>query len=72
MKLDWNTIVLALIAVVPTTVAALAAWRSSRRNAEAIQRVHIDINSRMTELLKASKAESKAEGREQGREEGKA
>jgi hypothetical protein len=69
--IDWTVILTSMIAATPPTIVALLAWRSSNKNAAAIQEVHLSINSRMDQLLKASKAESMAEGRETGRSEGK-
>ena len=60
-------VVIAMIAAVPPTIAVVMTWRS---NSEAIQRVHVDINSRMDELLKSFGAEKRAEGYEAGRKEG--
>lgn len=64
MPKNMETIIVALIAAIPPTLMALLAWRESKR-------IHLTINSRMDELLSASKAESHAEGREEGRLETK-
>ncbi len=58
-------IIVAIISATP----GLLAWWSSRKNSKAIQEVHLSINSRMTELLKAAKGEATAAGREIGRNE---
>lgn len=57
--------------MIPPTLAAMVAWRSSVKNSGKIQEVHLSINSRMDELLKAAKGEAKAEGKEEGRAEKK-
>lgn len=64
-----STIIVALIAAFPPTLVSVLSLISSRKNSEKIQDIHLSINSRMDELLKASKAESRAEGREAGRNE---
>lgn len=55
-------IICTLIAAIPPSAIALLAWLSSRKNKAAIQLVHLQINSRMDELLAASKQASRAEG----------
>lgn len=60
--MDKTLILVAIISATPPTLMALLAWRESRK-------LHLTVNSRMDELLKASKAESHAEGVEQGRAE---
>jgi hypothetical protein len=70
---DQTAIIISAIAIIPPIVPAVFAYltlRSSKRNGDAIETVHIAINSRMDELLKVSKAEAKAEGVEEGRAEG--
>lgn len=61
MTMD-KTIVVAIIAAFPPTLVALLTLFQTKK-------VHYLINSRMSELLKASKGESLAEGREIGRNE---
>lgn len=46
-----------------------AGQRQSAKNALGIAEVHILMNSRMSELIKASKEAAHAEGREEGRDE---
>lgn len=70
MTIDLTAITVAAIATVPSIISWLS-LRASKRNAESIQAVHISINSRMDQLLKASKAESKAEGVIEGKAEAK-
>lgn len=64
---DKTAIVIACIASLPPTVAAVLAWLQSRKNAGATQAVHVAINSRMDDLLTAAKGEAKAAGVEQER-----
>lgn len=59
-----DSITVAIITVVPPTLAVLLAWYSNKK---AIEQVHVTVNSRMDELLKASKAESRSEGKEEGK-----
>jgi len=53
-----DTVVVALIAAVPATVAALV----SRRNGYKIEEIHLAVNSRLSQLLKVVEAKSHAEG----------
>jgi hypothetical protein len=56
---------------IPSYIAALgsiAAMITSLINRAKIQEVHLSVNSRLTELLKATKAASHAEGLAEGRE----
>lgn len=50
--------VASLVAAVTATVAALHGWH----NARAIQRIHIEINSRLTQLLLLTAEASRAQG----------
>lgn len=59
---DRTLILVAIISALPPTFMALLAWMESRK-------VHLTVNSRMTELLEATKGESLAKGKEQGRVE---
>lgn len=67
----------ALIISVAPTIAAIGAiviaWlgrNQSKRNAAHITGVHLLINSRMDELLKAARSESHAAGMAEGRQAG--
>lgn len=74
---NLTNIIIAIIVSFP----ALLAWRASKRNANAISEnttqtinnakaiyeVHLSINSRMTELLEATRGKSKALGKEEGK-----
>jgi len=68
---DSTAIIVAAIVAIPPTLTALAALRASKKNAVAIEQVHVSINSRMDELLAAATGEARAEGREAGRGEPK-
>lgn len=59
-----SQIIVALITAIPPTIVAYLAWRESRRT-------HLTVNSRMTELLEATKASSRAKGKEEGKKEEK-
>jgi hypothetical protein len=63
------TITVALIVATPTTLLGILNFIQGRKNAKATQEVHLSINSRMTELLAATKGEATAQGREIGRNE---
>ena len=69
--MNWTLIIVALITATPPTLMAFVAWRAGKRNAKAIQDVHISINSRMDKLLEANGDSKFAEGREEGRNEKK-
>lgn len=62
-----TVIICACIAATP----GFLAWVSSRKNRSEIQKIHVSVNSRMDELLKAAKGEAILEGREEGRKEQK-
>lgn len=65
-----DAVTIALIAATPSTVAAVLAWLSSRKNREKIQEIHVAINSRMDELLVATKGEATATAHAAGLKEG--
>jgi hypothetical protein len=54
-----------------TALGAIGAVVTSLINRNKITQVHMQINSRLTELLDATRKASRAEGVEQGRNEGK-
>ena len=56
----------ALSACLAAGASIIGAWHSWR-NAMAIQSIHIDINSRLSELLKATSAAAYDSGAEHGR-----
>jgi hypothetical protein len=51
-----EAVIIALIVAIPPTLLALAAMIASLRNGRAVEKVHIAINSRLTELLESSSA----------------
>ena len=55
-----DQIIIALISIVPTTLGVFVLWLQGRKN-------HGLLNSRMTQLLEASNAESKAKGKQEGK-----
>ncbi len=68
--IEITTIILALIAIIPSSLAAILAYLASQRASEALkqsQATHLLVNSRMTELLEITKSSSKAEGVLEGR-----
>lgn len=60
--MDWT----ALIGSGLTLVAALVAVVKAFQNESKITELHVSLNSRLSELLKASVAAAHAEGREAG------
>lgn len=60
----WQLLVLALIPTLPAVFALVA----SVRNKQAIQEVHLSVNSRMDELLKITGDAKRAEGVKAGAE----
>lgn len=61
----WDTIVVAVIAAIPS---AYAAWLG-RHNSSKIAEVHLLINSRMSELMTAAKVGAYAEGQQKERDD---
>lgn len=62
--MDWTTILTALATAIPPTIAALAAfWK--------IKSLHVEINSRMTELLRVTEAVGFSKGVTQERADAK-
>jgi len=59
-----------VIMVVPS-LAAFAAFVQGRQNNRKIEKIHITINSRFTELLKAAKETAYKEGFADGKAEDK-
>jgi hypothetical protein len=57
---------LLLLLHIAPTVAALAAFIAAVNSHRAVQRIHLEINSRLSELLKAKAAESLAVGHAAG------
>jgi hypothetical protein len=59
-----ETVTVALIVATPPTIASVAALIMSIRNGNKIHDVHVGINSRMDELVKASKAQGRQDERD--------
>lgn len=57
---------IALIKALGPTFAALAAFGSSLVNRRGIRKLRVEVNSRLTELLKLRAEASHAEGRREG------
>lgn len=81
MDVDWTTVLLAFIAAMPATLAALGAivlGFHQRKQistkvtevAEKIETVHVSINSRMEELLESTKKAAGLEATQVERERG--
>lgn len=51
ITINWEIIILAVIAVVPSTLAALAAYRQASKT-------HSAVNSRMDELLRVTREQA--------------
>ena len=64
---------LAIIAAFLTQIATLAtaalAFRASLKNKQAIQEVHVSLNSRLTDLLAVTKSDAHQAGVTEGRKE---
>lgn len=63
-----RSIVGPLIASIPPTLAAVAALIAARKVGPKITELHLQINSRMDQLLAASKSAAHAEGVVEGME----
>lgn len=63
-----DSVAIALISAVPPTLVTILTWLSSRRK---IEQIHVSINSRVDELLKAAKGEAAATGHAAGMKEQK-
>lgn len=46
--MNWDLIVVAMIAAFPSTIAALAAWRQAKKT-------HLSVNSRMDEIIRLTR-----------------
>jgi hypothetical protein len=62
-----DALLIAAIAAVPATIAALAAWFKAAAAHEAIKAVHVEVNSRLTELLRVGKQLAHLEGIAEGK-----
>lgn len=63
-----TTLILQLLGVIVPTSAALLAYLKSTDNQAKIQAIHVDVNSRLTQLLKAKGESEHAQGVIQGSE----
>ncbi len=61
-----ETVQTALIVAVAPTLLACAAVISSVRNSRKLTGIHIDLNSRLTQLLEATGASERASGHAEG------
>lgn len=61
-----DPVLIALIAAIPPTMVAGGAVLLGIVNRRGIKDLHIDVNSRMTQLLEQKGIASKAEGRREG------
>ena len=61
--------ILTAIAAIVAAVMAFNASKKSDENGTKIQAVHVDLNSRLTQLITATGAAAHAEGLEAGRKE---
>ena len=61
-----DPVLIALIAAIPPTVVAGGAVLLGVVNRRGIKDLHIDVNSRMSQLLEQKGIASKAEGRQEG------
>jgi hypothetical protein len=62
--MDQTLIAVAVIAAVPPTIVATAGLMASLNNADRINQVHLSINSRMDQLVAASKAQGRQDERD--------
>lgn len=58
------SIVIALLTALPPTIVALAALIASIKNSGKIHEVHLSLNSRLSELIIASKSQGRQEERD--------
>jgi hypothetical protein len=63
-----TSIILALFTALPPTILALAALITSIHNGQKINDVHLSLNSRLSELLKASLAQGRQDERDDQRD----
>lgn len=64
-----DTVIVAIIGFLGICVTSFFAYRASKSTNNKIAQIHVLINSRMSELLKASELKSRAEGNLEGRKE---
>lgn len=61
-----DAVVIAMLVAIPPTVAACASLVVAVRSNKRLDKLHIQINSRMDQLLKAVAAQERGEGRAEG------
>ena len=61
-----STIIVASIAAIPPTIAAVASIWVSWRNSDKLDDIHITLNSRLTQLLQQTSMASRAAGKVEG------
>jgi hypothetical protein len=59
-----DPVAIAMIVAIPPTIASVAALIMSIRNGNKIQDVHLSLNSRLSELVLASKAQGRQDERD--------
>jgi hypothetical protein len=59
-----DAVTVALIVAVPPTLLGIAQLISSMKNGSKIEGVHLSINSRMDELVRAAKAQGRQDERD--------
>ncbi len=64
---DAASIAIAFIAIIPSTLAAVAAAWLSLKNGHKIEQVHRDVNSKMDTLVKVTGESERAKGNLEGR-----
>ena len=57
---------IALIVAVAPTLLALASVVSSFRNSKKLEALHVDVNSRLSQLLAKTETSARAEGKAEG------
>jgi len=58
-----------IVTMLVPTLAALAAYLQGRKNKTKIEEIHLTINSRISELLKATEQAARITGYAQGKED---
>jgi hypothetical protein len=63
-----EAVTIALIVAMPPTLLGVASLIASIKNGEKIEGVHVSINSRMDQLLRAANAQGRQDERDDRRE----
>jgi hypothetical protein len=61
---EWVPIVVAVISATPPTIAALWAIRRAGKANANVYALRVEVNHRLSELLKAARAEGEVQGRD--------